>query len=569
MNGFYRIYRRKPPSTLATFDAKDVERAIDEANEAFQEALDLKKPREEAEQARRSRMEAMWGDGRQAAADAASGGAAEDDRLTLADRIKQLIDGEISTIEPELLSGFENLTAAALTYWHFGGESGRSDKHFDQLRSMFAQPWYSHNDAAHHTPKAGEARKVLEASVRASPSAPVTTKIKLHVPIPNQKVRLSQECRADGRQAFTIDVDFVHRPLLPSIIQLLQSPSAQAAVFEPYETYADLGGGRSTRVRSEMYNSDEMLSYGDQLHQEEAPAPPSAVLASSLGSDDVQLASHSDVSAHPVLISLANLPKAVRASPIASAISLLYFVPKVSSGDETSIRLIAQLPDDLEHMYSIQTQSQLPAEVSAFLEQQLFHRCLETIFGESDVIHARKNGFRHICPDGIERRLFLRILNWAADFPEQYVSSSLSSLRSSRRLLLLVRNMAERPCVRCLIKSSQLGDAGSDADIRMRSRERQWTSDLFEQQSEMYNNIIGGRSSVAKTAKVLNAKLHSMFAVKVRSLSSECVSLLAARPRKSHCRRSLPAEPCYRLRSTSWLVHWGVQDRVQVHGGAG
>jgi hypothetical protein len=86
-----------------------------------------------------------------------------------------------------------------------------------------------------------------------------------------------------------------------------------------------------------------------------------------------------------------------------------------------------------------------------------------------------ENGLVIKCPDGVERRFYLRIFTYSADYVEKWVipaySLSWSNVSSSRVLIATLRKFpSKHPCPRCLVEKSKLDGMGTPADMSVRER---------------------------------------------------------------------------------------------------
>lgn len=95
---------------------------------------------------------------------------------------------------------------------------------------------------------------------------------------------------------------------------------------------------------------------------------------------------------------------------------------------------------------------------------------------DEEFMHAYVHGIVVLCGDGIQRRLFPRILVYAADYPEKYnFPPSVCSLMflillilSYRCLIACLRQLACCPCMRCFVKKSRIPQIGLKRDMKNR-----------------------------------------------------------------------------------------------------
>jgi hypothetical protein len=63
----------------------------------------------------------------------------------------------------------------------------------------------------------------------------------------------------------------------------------------------------------------------------------------------------------------------------------------------------------------------IPDKLMPWLNQEILHAQWAIILGDKELQRAIKNGFVQACPDKVERRFYIRIFTYSADYPEKRV----------------------------------------------------------------------------------------------------------------------------------------------------
>jgi hypothetical protein len=77
-----------------------------------------------------------------------------------------------------------------------------------------------------------------------------------------------------------------------------------------------------------------------------------------------------------------------------------------------------QLPDDIQDAYFTIYQRAPSSATLTHLKRELIHAAYELILN-SKFMEAYTDGVVVTCYDGIQRRLFLRLLTYSGDYPEK------------------------------------------------------------------------------------------------------------------------------------------------------
>jgi len=115
---------------------------------------------------------------------------------------------------------------------------------------------------------------------------------------------------------------------------------------------------------------------------------------------------------------------------------------------------------------------------------------------DEEFIEAYEHGIVVQCCDGVERRFYLRIFTYSADYKEKYVEL-FSDLRLAERcsnicrvILATIRQLGNYPCPRCLIPMTRVQDMGTKRDMRQRKTLAQVDDQARRRKIESARNII-------------------------------------------------------------------------------
>jgi hypothetical protein len=127
-------------------------------------------------------------------------------------------------------------------------------------------------------------------------------------------------------------------------------------------------------------------------------------------SDVTHLATFGTAKVWPIYLLFGNLSKYIRSQPNSGATRHLAYIP--------------QLPDSLQDQlktfhHKWETQQK---EILTHCRRELVHAVWKFILDE-DFLHAYTYGMVVRSLDGIERRVYPRIVTYSADYPEKYVFS--------------------------------------------------------------------------------------------------------------------------------------------------
>lgn len=96
---------------------------------------------------------------------------------------------------------------------------------------------------------------------------------------------------------------------------------------------------------------------------------------------------------------------------------------------------------------------------------------------DDELLEAIHHGIVLMCRDGVERRFFIRIFTYSADYPEKQVHLLANTLIMKltlyeRVLIATTRQNGDCPCPRCFVRHDDLGQLGTPADLEIRDAVR-------------------------------------------------------------------------------------------------
>lgn len=110
------------------------------------------------------------------------------------------------------------------------------------------------------------------------------------------------------------------------------------------------------------------------------------------------------------------------------------------------------------------------------MNRELFHAQWRILL-DDDFVQAYCHGIVVDCFDGVRRRFYPRILTYAADYPERWVTLVFLGLLKvdmfvcARVVVVGIRNLGDHPCPRCLVALSDVHEMGTPKDMAMRSEQ--------------------------------------------------------------------------------------------------
>ncbi|TEB29739.1 hypothetical protein FA13DRAFT_1584662, partial [Coprinellus micaceus] len=229
--------------------------------------------------------------------------------------------------------------------------------------------------------------------------------------------------------------------------KVLNSSDMRLFHYEPSEVlWQPDYSTRATRIHSELYNSEAFL----RTHQElqDSPAPPGCklqrvVAALMFWSDATHVSSFSDQKLWPGYMAFGNESKYRRCRP--------------SEHLCHNIAYFSDLPDGLKDLITSKTTGgNVPDKLMHFCKQEMLHAQWKILLDDEEFREAVKNGIVLKCPDNEERRFYIRIFTYSADYQEKVL---IATIRGTNGLC---------PCPRCLVSKTDLSQMGTAQDLVLR-----------------------------------------------------------------------------------------------------
>lgn len=219
-----------------------------------------------------------------------------------------------------------------------------------------------------------------------------------------------------------------HRSIVSILREkVLNSSDMRLFHYEPSEVlWQPDPSTRATRIHSELYNSEAFL----RTHQElqDSPAPPGCklqrvVAALMFWSDATHVSSFSDQKLWPGYMAFGNESKYRRCRPSEHLChNIAYFsdVGRWLRSSNPQLILSQQLPDGLKDLITSKTTGgNIPDKLMHFCKQEMLHAQWKILLDDEEFREAVKNGIVLKCPDNEERRFYIRIFTYSADYQEK------------------------------------------------------------------------------------------------------------------------------------------------------
>jgi hypothetical protein len=139
---------------------------------------------------------------------------------------------------------------------------------------------------------------------------------------------------------------------------------------------------------------------------------------------------------------------------------------------QLSTDIISQLGDKFQDFYRRAYRTAASAAILSHCKRELVHAIwLHLLDGE--LMEAYEHGFICQFADGTFRRVFIRFLAHAADYPEKYVPLFVTHVfflftYHSRVLYACIRHLGTNPCPRCLVAKPDISKMGQKNDLQYR-----------------------------------------------------------------------------------------------------
>ncbi|KAI0757776.1 hypothetical protein C8Q80DRAFT_1216250 [Daedaleopsis nitida] len=229
-----------------------------------------------------------------------------------------------------------------------------------------------------------------------------------------------------------------------------QPPSASSSDLSTNPSSSSSGSAESAppppiRVYTDSYNTDAVLEEEKKLQnmpriEGDDPKLEYAIVSLLVWSDETALSSFGSAKLWPIYLYFGNLSKYIRGRPTEFVAEHLAYIP--------------DLTDKFKDEYEREYLEPPTEEVLRFCRRELFCR-IWLLLMDDKFMKAYTEGIVVMCGDGVMRRLFLRLLTYAADYMEKVKITALKPNSNHR-------------CVRCRMHSNDICDAGSHEDSQRR-----------------------------------------------------------------------------------------------------
>ncbi|KAI0263704.1 hypothetical protein BGY98DRAFT_928452 [Russula aff. rugulosa BPL654] len=204
---------------------------------------------------------------------------------------------------------------------------------------------------------------------------------------------------------------------------------------------------KDERIYSEMTDSDVFIDEHDKVQRAPTDDPAckreKVIAVLMFWSDATHLATFGTAKMWPVYMQFGNVSKYVRCQPTSGATKHVAYIPSLSDS----------VQDEIKHFHvKWDTQQR---DILTHCRRELMHGVWKVLLDE-DFLHATSYGMVVRCHDGIERRVYPRILTYSADYPEKV-------------LIATIRDQGLCPCPRCLVPKTKLDQMGSNIDMKNRT----------------------------------------------------------------------------------------------------
>jgi Plavaka transposase len=167
---------------------------------------------------------------------------------------------------------------------------------------------------------------------------------------------------------------------------------------------------KDERIYSEMTDSDVFIDEHDKVQRAPTDDPAckreKVIAVLMFWSDATHLATFGTAKMWPVYMQFGNVSKYVRCQPTSGATKHVAYIPSLSDS----------VQDEIKHFHvKWDTQQR---DILTHCRRELMHGVWKVLLDE-DFLHATSYGMVVRCHDGIERRVYPRILTYSADYPEK------------------------------------------------------------------------------------------------------------------------------------------------------
>ena len=219
-----------------------------------------------------------------------------------------------------------------------------------------------------------------------------------------------------------------YRQITSLIKETFKSPISMKFHLSPYKLYRKFPNREeSDHVCSEIYDSDVLLGEHDKVQHAPTDDPTckreKVVAALMFWSDVTHLATFGTAKMWPIYMLFGNLSKYIRCQPNSGATKHLAYIPPLPDSLQDQLK-------SFHHKWRTQHE-----DILTHCRRELMHAVWSFIL-DDDFLHAYTYGMVVRSPDGVERRVYPRILTYSADYPEKCVFSLYFSFYHHSSLIL-------------------------------------------------------------------------------------------------------------------------------------
>jgi hypothetical protein len=167
---------------------------------------------------------------------------------------------------------------------------------------------------------------------------------------------------------------------------------------------------KDERIYSDIPDSDVFIDKHDKVQRAPTDDPAckreKVITALMFWSDNTHVATFGTANVWPIYMLFGNVSKHVRCQPTSGATKHVTYIPSLSDS----------VQDEIKHFHAKwDTQHK---DILTHCHHELMHGVWKELLDE-DFLHATNYGMVVRCHDGIERRVYPRILTYSADYPEK------------------------------------------------------------------------------------------------------------------------------------------------------
>ena len=320
-----------------------------------------------------------------------------------------IVPDQERTVEETSESVYSNKSTELLMHWQTTGSTKKTDKEVIRLvRDILCHPEFKLDELANFNATrknqkadAADKKSFLQSFQHAS--------IEIDVLSGNPH---------EASHVFSIP-GLYYRPITTLIKQTFESPISLKFHFSPFKLFRKLPNSEDSEcLFSEIYNSDVFLDKHNKVQRAPTGDPTckreKVIAALMFWSDATHLATFGTAKMWPVYMLFGNLSKYVRCQPNSRATIHLAYIPPLPDSLQDQLK-------SFHHKWGTQKK-----DILTHCRRELMHTVWKFLL-DDDFLHASTYGMIMRCLDGIERRVYPRILTYSADYPKKYVFASVSS----------------------------------------------------------------------------------------------------------------------------------------------